>query len=126
MSKPSASAQEGSGLKLLKWEGSSKNLFDKFPDPIKHDAGFQLYKVQRGDEPASQKPVPAIGSGVMELIVDGEEGWYRVFFVVKFEDAVHVLHVIKKKTNKAPVAAIALARERYNALAERYRRAQAK
>ena len=46
--------------------------------------------------------------------VQGEDGWYRVFYVAKFEEAIYVLHVFQKKTHETPKREIDLARKRYN------------
>jgi phage-related protein len=37
------------------------------PDKARQDAGFQLDKVQRGEEPDDSKPKPSIGAGVREI-----------------------------------------------------------
>ncbi|MDT0496349.1 type II toxin-antitoxin system RelE/ParE family toxin [Algiphilus sp. W345] len=79
--------------------GGSKAVFCNFPDAVQQDAGFQLSKAQRGD-PAdsfkSMKSMNAVGSGVMELIVNDEDGWFRVFYFAKFPPAVYVLHAFLK------------------------------
>ena len=43
--------------------------------------------------------MPSIGSGVREIRIM-HEGQFRVIYVGKFADAIHVLHVFQKKTQK--------------------------
>ena len=45
-------------------------------------------------------------------------GEYRVFYVAKFKDAVHVLHAFVKKTQKSRRADIELAAKRYREAVE--------
>ena len=45
-----------------------------------------------------------------------------MIYVAKFEEAVYVLHVFEKKTQKTRKADIALAKARYKALAEERKR----
>jgi predicted XRE-type DNA-binding protein len=53
---------------------SLKSLRD-FPNDARHDAGYQLDKVQRGDQPDDFKPMPAIGKGVEENAGNVKEGY---------------------------------------------------
>ena len=39
-----------------------------------------------------------IGPGVCEIRIREESGQYRILYVAKFADAVHVLHVFQKKS----------------------------
>ena len=43
--------------------------------------------------------MPSIGSGVREIRIM-YDGQYRVIYVAKFADVVHVLHAFQKKTQK--------------------------
>ena len=45
-----------------------KSLRD-FPEDARHDAGYQLDKVQRGPQPDDFKPMPAVGKGVEKIRV---------------------------------------------------------
>ena len=64
------------------------------------------------------KPIPVVGAGVIEIRVHAE-GEYRMFYVAKFEDAIYVLHVFAKKTQKTSSLDIELGRKRYRELLER-------
>ncbi len=89
-----------------------------FPKDAKKVAGFQLRRVQRGANPDEFKPMPEIGSGVNEIIVDTADGWFRVMYVPKFEEAVYVLHSFQKKTNKTSQADKDIAKRRYKGVLE--------
>lgn len=99
--------------KEIEWHGNSFKDLKSFPSVIARQAGHQLRKVQRGLEPANWKPMPIIGSGAIELIVNDEDGWFRVVYVAKFEDTIHVLHSFQKKTNTTNKSDIDLAKKRY-------------
>ena len=64
------------------------------------------------------KPIALVGTGVIEIRVHAE-GEYRVFYVAKFEDAIYVLHVFVKKTQKASALDVELGKKRYRELLER-------
>ncbi len=76
-------------------------------------AGHQLFKVQQGKEPDDWKPMPTVGAGVHEIRVWDESGTYRVLYVAKFEEAVYVLHVFEKRSQKTAKGDIHLAQDRY-------------
>ncbi len=81
-------------------------------------AGFQLRKVQLGSSPDDFKPMPDIGAGVTEIIVNTADGWYRVIYVAKFEEAVYVLHSFQKKTNKTSQTDVDTAKRRYKGVVQ--------
>ncbi len=64
-----------------------------------------------GLEPSDWKPIPTVGRGVREIRIH-HEGQYRVIFVAKIDDAVHVLHAFQKKTQKTRKKDIEVARQR--------------
>ena len=67
--------------------------------------------------PDDFRPMPDIGSGVMEIRLHGTNE-YRVFYVARFEEAVYVLHCFVKKTRTTRTADVDLGRQRYSALLE--------
>ena len=102
-------------MKRVEWLGDSLERIREFPDAAKHEAGYQLERVQAGKEPADWKPMPSVGLGVNEIRV--REGVaFRVIYVAKFPEAVYVLHAFQKKARKTPKAEIDLSRERYQAM----------
>ena len=71
--------------------------FNTFTERLGQDAGFQLDKVQRGEEPDDSKPMPSIGAGVKEIRIWDETGTFRVIYLARLADAVYVLHCFQKK-----------------------------
>jgi phage-related protein len=61
--------------------GDSLKCLRDFPEDARHDAGYQLDKVQRGEQPDDFKSMPAIGKGVEEIRVTDDSGAYRVVYV---------------------------------------------
>ena len=97
--------------------GDSRARLQSAPAEIRSDAGYQLDMVQRGEMPKDFKPMPDVGSGVMEIRVHGDNE-YRVFYVARYEEAVYVLHCFVKKTQATRKDDLDLARRRYSALIE--------
>ncbi len=85
-------------MKAIVFVGDSLKRLRDFPDDARHDAGFQLERVQRGERPDDFKPMPSIGKGVEELRVWDDTGTYRVIYLARLADAVYVLHAVQKKT----------------------------
>jgi phage-related protein len=102
-------------VKPVAWLGDSLERVREFPDAAKHEAGYQLERVQAGKEPADWKPMPSVGLGVNEIRVR-EGAAFRVIYVAKFPEAVYVLHAFQKKARKTPKAEIDVARDRYRAM----------
>jgi phage-related protein len=65
--------------------------------------------------------MPTVGLSVREIRIH-EEGEYRVLYLAKFAEAVHVLHAFSKKTRKTPKRDIDLASERFRAVIEERKR----
>ena len=103
-------------IKPAEFLGDSLEALRAFPDSVRQDAGFQLDKVQRGEEPDDWKPVVAIGAGVKEIRIWDKAGTFRVIYLAKLADAVYVLHCFQKKTPETNQKDINLARKRYKNL----------
>ena len=100
-------------MKEIIWHGTSKADLIQFPQEVKREAGYQLDKVQHNLEPSNWKPMVAIGQGVKEIRIQEANGQYRVIYVAKFADGLHVLHAFQKKTQKTSKKDIDLAAKRY-------------
>jgi phage-related protein len=100
-------------MKQIRFLGDSLKCLREFPQDARHDAGYQLDKVQRGEQAADFKPIPTIGSGVEELRIRDESGAYRVIYTARRPDAVYVLHAFQKKTQTTAKRDIDLARTRF-------------
>lgn len=87
--------------KKLLWVSSSKRDLIELPADVKSDFGFGLYQAQIGLFPDIGKPLKGFpGVTVVELKLDFSGDTYRGIYTIQFEDAVVVLHVFKKKSNK--------------------------
>lgn len=84
-----------------------------FPHDARQDAGYELHRVQTGEQPANFKPMPTIGQGVEELRVRDTTGAYRVIYTARLADAVYVLHAFQKKAQRTAPGNIELARQRF-------------
>lgn len=103
-------------MKPLTFLGNSLKCLRDMPADVRHDAGFQLGKVQSGQQPNDFKPMPAIGAGVEEMRIFDETGTYRVIYFARLPQAVFVLHIFQKKTQATPLRDISLAKARYREL----------
>ena len=100
-------------MKSVYFVGASREEMRELPQDARETAGHQLFKVQQGKEPDDWKPLPTVGSGVNEIRVWEESGTYRVLYVAKFEEAIYVLRVFEKRSQKTPKSDIQSARSRY-------------
>ncbi|MDP2878929.1 MAG: type II toxin-antitoxin system RelE/ParE family toxin [Sulfuricella sp.] len=94
-------------MKPMRFLGDSLKCLRDFPEDARQDAGYQLDKVQRGEQPDDFKPMPTIGKGVEEIRVRDDSGVYR---------AVYVLHAFQKKTQATSKHDIEVAKARYSEL----------
>ena len=49
-----------SHMRPVRFLGNSLGSLRNFPEDARHDAGYQLEKVQRGEQPTDFKPMPSI------------------------------------------------------------------
>ncbi len=57
-----------------------------------------------------------VGQGVKEIRIRDAVGAFRIIYVAKLADAIHVLHCFQKKTVKTSKANLDLAAKRYRDL----------
>jgi phage-related protein len=84
------------------WEGNSREALLSFPDEVRQNIGFQLWQLQQGEQPMDYRPLPSIGMGVYELREQDERGWYRVVYLSRINNVIHVLHCFEKKSREMP------------------------
>lgn len=96
--------------------GDSLEALRSFPESARQEAGYQLDKVQHGEEPDDWKPMATIGTGVREIRIREASGAFRVIYLAKLADAIYILHCFQKKTQATSPQDIALARKRYKDL----------
>lgn len=101
-------------MKSVRFLGNSLKCLRDFPEDAKQDAGYQIDKVQRGEQPDDFKPMPSIGKGVEEIRIWDESGTYRVVYTARIANAVIVLHAFQKKTQTTSKRDIDIAKERFN------------
>ena len=98
-----------------------------FPEDARRDrgtssTGYQLDKVQHAEEPDDWKPFPTVGPGTREIRISEDGDAFRVMYVTKFADMIHVLHCFQKKTRATPRKDIDLAKKRYASLKREFGR----
>ena len=100
-------------MKPVRFLGDSLKRLREFPPEARQDAGHQLYKVQRGEQPDDFKPLPAVGQGIEEIRVWDETGTYRVVYTARRAEAVYVLHAFQKKTQAMQKRDLDIAKMRF-------------
>ena len=100
-------------MKDIIFLGDSAKQIAKFPEPAKQLTLLELKAAQQGIEPLHWRPMPVIGSGVIELKIRSKSSQFRVLYVAKFKDAIYVLHGFQKKTQKTAKRDIDLGKKRY-------------
>jgi phage-related protein len=108
-------------MKTLRFVGNSLECLRDFPEGARHDAGYQLDKVQRGEQPDDYKPMSSIGRGVEEIRIWDEQGAYRVIYTARMADAIYVLHAFQKKTQATAKREMDIAKQRFAESTRRYR-----
>lgn len=103
-------------MKPIQFLGDSLERLREFPESARQDTGYQLDKVQRGNQPDDFKPMPSIGKGVEEVRVWDDSGTYRVIYTARRAEAVYVLHAFQKKTQATSKCDIEIAKTRYTEL----------
>jgi len=103
-------------MRAVRFLGDSLKCLRDFPENARHDAGYQLERVQRGEQPDDFKPMGVIGKGVEEIRIADESGIYRVIYVARRSDAVYVLHAFQKKTQATAKKDIDTAKRRFTKL----------
>ncbi len=108
-------------MKRILFHGRTLDVIRAFPEVVRHEVGHQLERVQRGLFPLDWKPMSTIGCGVREIRIHAG-GQYRVIYITKYKDAVHVLHAFNKKTRITSKHDIKMARDALRRIQTRYRK----
>jgi phage-related protein len=104
---------------VIAWEGDSKEVISLFPDAARSNLGFDLRLLQQGQQPTDYRPMGSIGPGVYELRDRDERSWYRVIYLSRVRDVIHVLHCFEKRSRETPMKEINTARQRLKAVRAR-------
>ena len=74
------------------------------PADVRRFFGFALSLAQAGDKHDAAKVLKVLkgfgGAGVLEVVEDDVGGTYRAVYIVKFSEAVFVLHCFQKKSKR--------------------------
>ena len=88
-------------LKPLYWMGSSLKDLRGSPEAVKDGIGYALELVQKGEKPASAKPLKGFGgASVLEIVEDFDGDTWRAVSTVAIADRIYVLHFFQKKSKK--------------------------
>src|SRR5262245_61041461 len=86
-------------LKPLYWMGSTLEDLRESPEEVQDRIGYALELVQRGEQPASAKPLKGFGgASVLEIVADFDRDTWRAVYTVAIANAVYVLHFFQKKS----------------------------
>jgi phage-related protein len=99
--------------------GSSREDLKAFPADARREAGYQLDKLQRGDDPDDWKPMRSVGQSVREIRVHEESGAFRVIYLAAKPEGIYVLHCFQKKSQKTSQRDLRLAALRFAAIPRR-------
>ena len=104
--------------KPIQWLGDSRDRLRRFPPAARREIGYQLSLIQAGRSAGDWKPIPLVGSGVIEIRVH-TEGEYRVFLCGQIRGRRLRVACVRKKTRKASSLDVELGKKRYRELLER-------
>lgn len=94
------------------WEGDSLEVIRGFPNAVRQDLGVELRRLQVGERPLHSRPMPSIGARVYELKEQDARAWYRVIYLAKIGNRIHVLHCFEKESAKTSKNDLAIAKAR--------------
>lgn len=107
--------ESGGRGKSIEWVGRSREDLRAAPEAIRRAAGLELHRVQVGLPPSDWKPMPTVGSGVWEIRIHAR-GEFRIMLVVRFPEAIYVLHAFTKKSQRTMNLDLRIAARRLQAV----------
>lgn len=112
--------EEKPRLAEIHWEGDCREVLSAFPEDIRADFGFALFQLQAGKQPAmASRRMVSIGAGVFELKTGDQKTWYRVIYLSRIGDVIHVLHCFQKRGRKTDKRDLKIAAERLSRVRSR-------
>lgn len=102
--------------KPVEFCGDSLERLRDFPDAARQRMGYQVGRLQAGEQPDDFKPMKTVGTGVYEIRVKDDTNEFRSFYIAKRRDAIYILHCFQKKTEQTAPADIALGKKRLKEL----------
>ena len=114
-----------SGVRPVRWVGSSRRDLKTFPRAVQRQIGQALYAAQCGEEYPSVKALKGFGGrSVLEIVAPYQGDTFRAVYTVRFDYAIYVLHTFQKKSKRGiatPQKEIELIRQRLAAAEQDYR-----
>ncbi len=95
--------------------GTSQKVLERLLPDVRDHALNELQRLQDGRDPRHWKPMPGIGPGVREIRIRVRTQ-LRIIYITTLPEAIYVLHVFEKKTQRTAGSDIELARVRLRAL----------
>jgi phage-related protein len=120
---PTKGAQPRQKEAEISWEGDTHDTIKKFPIGPRQTLGHYLRLVQKGEKPPGSSPVPGLDD-VFELRDQDERTWYRVLYLKRIDDVIHVLHCFEKQSNRIEKKDIRTARIRLKVVLQRRKEEQ--
>lgn len=114
---------------IFDFRGDSLDVLSSFPKPVKESFGFNLDRLSKNETVLCEfRPMTEVGPGVYELKEQDERTWYRLMYLTKVDNVIHVLHCFEKDSNRTSKRDLEIARTRLKQInAERIKsRAEAK
>jgi phage-related protein len=105
---------------IIVWEGDSREVLQAFPERVRQNLGFELWQLQQGESPRDYRPLPSIGTGVFELRDQDQRAWYRLVYLSRINNVIHVLHCFEKKSRQMPRKEFEKAKQRLKAVKARW------
>jgi phage-related protein len=88
-------------VKPLRWVGRSHDDLLALPVAVRREIGYALFVAQRGGRHPAAKALKGFsGAGVLEIVEDHAGDTYRAVYIVRFVEAVYVLHAFQKKATR--------------------------
>ena len=106
---------------LVAWEGDSLDVLRSFPKAVREDLGYDLRRLQNGEQPLNSRPMKSIGKRVYELKQQDNRGWYRMIYLSKVGDTIFILHCFRKQSRKTSQKDLNVAKERLKNVLARIR-----
>jgi phage-related protein len=107
---------EESDAAQVAWEGDCLEVVRTFPKPVREDLGADIRRLQVGVKPLNSRPMSSIGKRVYELRQVDDNGWYRVIYLGKMDNRLHMLHAFMKKSAKTSRNDLQIASSRLKAV----------
>ena len=80
---------------------------------------FSCAFCNKDSSPTDYRAMRTVGPGVFELRDQDERAWYRVIYLSRIQNVVHVLHCFEKRSRETPAREINTARQRLKAVPAR-------